>query len=99
MSGNVVRLQVVLTAMEALRHTPAGLPVIDFTVSHTSQQTEAGQDRQVAFEMAAKAAGDLAKRIAALPKGSTIEAQGFLNRRHRMSSQMVLHVTQIKQSI
>ena len=96
MSGNTVRLHAVLIAMEALRHTPAGLPVIEFTVSHTSQQTEAGQDRQVVFEMEAKDAGDLAKRIAALPQGSAIGLQGFLNRRHRLSRQMILHVTQIE---
>jgi primosomal replication protein N len=94
-NGNTVRLQAVLTAAETLRHTPAGLPVIEFTVSHASQQTEAGHERQVSFEMAAKAAGELAKRIAALPAGSVIRLEGFLNRRHRMSRQMVLHVTHI----
>lgn len=96
MSGNTVRLHVVLTAMETLRHTPAGLPVIDFTVSHASQQTEAGQEREVNFEMTAKAAGELAKRIAALPAGSALRLEGFLNRKHRMSRQMVLHVTRIE---
>ncbi len=96
MSGNSVRLQGVLNARDNLRHTPAGLPVIDFTVAHASQQSEAGQQRQVSFEMAAKAAGELAKRIAALPAGSTLGLEGFLNRRHRMSNQIILHVTHIE---
>ena len=95
MSGNTVRLQAVLTAKQTLRHTPAGLPMIDITVSHASQQTEAGQQRQVSFEMEAKAAGDLALRISALPPGTTLLMEGFLNRRHRLSRQMVLHVTGI----
>jgi primosomal replication protein N len=95
-NGNTVRLQVILTAMQTLRHTPAGLPVIDFTVSHASRQTEAGHERQVSFEMAAKAAGELAQRIAKLPVGSALRLEGFLNRRHRLSRQTVLHVTQIE---
>ncbi len=82
--------------MEPLRHTPAGLPVVDFILAHASQQTEAGSPRQVEFEMPAKAIGDLAASIAKIRGGSRVEAQGFLNRKHRMSRQVVLHVTNIE---
>ncbi|MBX3663454.1 MAG: primosomal replication protein N [Burkholderiales bacterium] len=96
MNGNTVRLIASLAAMEALRHTPAGIPVIEFTLSHASQQMEAGSMRQVEFDMPAKAAGEMAARIARLSPGCKVEAQGFLNRRHRMSRQLVLHVTNIE---
>jgi len=82
--------------MEPLRHTPAGLPVVDFTLAHASQQTEAGSPRQVEFEMPAKATGEIATRVAKMRQGCMVEAQGFLNRKHRMSRQMVLHVTNIE---
>jgi len=95
-SGNTVRLAATLAAMEPLRHTPAGLPVVDFTLSHASQQSEAGNPRQVEFDMPAKATGDIATRIAKMRAGSRVEAQGFLNRKHRMSRQVVLHVTNIE---
>jgi primosomal replication protein N len=95
-SGNTVRLTATLAAMEALRHTPAGLPVVDFTLSHASRQSEAGNPRQVEFDMPAKATGEIAIRIAKMRAGSRIEAQGFLNRKHRMSRQLVLHVTNIE---
>lgn len=96
MSGNSVSLTATLAAMEPLRHTPAGLPVVDFILAHASQQTEAGSPRQVEFEMTAKAAGEIATRVAQMRTGSTVKAQGFLNRKHRMSRQMVLHVTNME---
>lgn len=96
MSRNTVRLNGVLAAVEPLRHTPAGLPVVDFTLAHASEQTEAGQKRQVEFDMAAKATGELAARIAAMRQGSGMAVEGFLNRKHRMSRQIVLHVTNME---
>lgn len=96
MNPNTVRLRATLAAVEPLRHTPAGLPVVDFVLAHASQQTEAGSQRQVEFEMPAKATGDLAARIAKTSQGSQVEVQGFLNRKHRMSRQVVLHVTNIE---
>jgi len=82
--------------MEPLRHTPAGLPVVDFILAHASQQSEAGSPRQVEFEMPAKAVGDIATRVVKMKTGCRVDAQGFLNRRHRMSRQMVLHVTNME---
>lgn len=96
MSRNTVRLVAVLATVEPLRHTPAGLPVVEFTLSHASEQTEAGQKRQVEFEMAAKATGELAARIAGTRQGIGMDVQGFLNRKHRMSRQIVLHVTNME---
>jgi primosomal replication protein N len=95
-SRNTVRLNGVLAAVEPLRHTPAGLPVVDFTLAHASEQTEAGQKRQVEFDMAAKATGELAARIAGMRQGSGMAVEGFLNRKHRMSRQVVLHVTNME---
>lgn len=96
MSRNTVRLSATLAAVDTLRHTPAGLPVVNFTLGHASEQTEAGQQRQVEFDMPAKATGELAARIAQARQGSQIEVQGFLNRKHRMSRQVVLHVTNME---
>ena len=96
MAGNSVRLTASLAAVDSLRHTPAGLPMIDFTLTHTSRQSEAGHERTVEFDMPAKAAGELAQRIAQWQPGRQVEIQGFLNRKHRMSRQIILHVTHIE---
>ncbi len=96
MSGNTVSLNATLAAIDPLRHTPAGLPVVDFILAHASSQTEAGSRRQVEFDMPGKATGDLATRIAQLRQGCQVTVQGFMNRKHRMSRQLVLHVTNME---
>ena len=96
MSENTVSLNGTLAAIDPLRHTPAGLPVVDFILAHASSQTEAGNQRQVEFDMPGKATGDLATRIAQLRQGCQVTVQGFLNRKHRMSRQLVLHVTNME---
>jgi len=95
-SENTVSLNGTLAAIDPLRHTPAGLPVVDFILAHASSQTEAGNQRQVEFDMPGKATGDLATRIAQLRQGCQVTVQGFLNRKHRMSRQLVLHVTNME---
>jgi len=97
-SGNTVSLSATLATIDSLRHTPAGLPVVDFILTHASSQTEAGNQRQVEFDIPAKATGDLANRVAKMRQGSQVKVQGFLNRKHRMSRQVVLHVTNMELS-
>lgn len=97
-SGNTVSLSATLATIDPLRHTPAGLPVVDFTLAHASSQTEAGSQRQVEFDMPAKATGELADRVAKMRQGCQVRVQGFLNRKHRMSRQVVLHVTNMELS-
>ncbi len=96
MSWNLVRLSAVLATVQPLRHTPGGVPIIDFILSHQSQQTEADNRRQVEFGITAKAAGELAVRIAEMLQGSEVEVQGFLNRKNRLGRQVTLHVTNIE---
>lgn len=96
MSRNAVRLSATLAALDPLRHTPAGIPVIEFRLMHASRQTEAGHPRQVEFEMACKVSGQLAATVAGLGAGSRLTVEGFLNRRHHRSQQVILHVTHIE---
>jgi len=77
--------------MEPLRHTPAGIPLLEFRMQHRSQQNEAGFKRQVECEMGVVAMGDVAMRLSRLKTGRTVTVKGFLNRRNRMSKQIILH--------
>ncbi len=92
---NSVRLTAALAGIEPLRHTPAGMPVVEFTLTHASSQSEAGHQRTVEFEMSAKAVGSIAGKIAGMQLGQRVDVQGFLHRKHRMSRQVILHVTNI----
>ena len=90
---NAVTLAGTLVQVEPLRHTPAGLPLLQFKLAHKSMQTEAGFKRQVECEMNCVALGELAHLLAKSTAGADVSVTGFLNRKNRMSAQLVLHAT------
>jgi primosomal replication protein N len=91
--ANAVSLAGELAQVEPLRHTPAGLPLLQFTLMHRSLQIEAGYKRQVECEVKCVALGDAATQLSRVKRGSGIAVTGFLNRKNRLSAQLVLHAT------
>ena len=91
---NAVTIAGTLAHVEPLRHTPAGLPLLQFTLSHKSMQIEAGFKRQVECEVNCVALGEIAHQLARSSAGAGVSVTGFLNRKNRMSAQLVLHATQ-----
>lgn len=61
-----------------MRHTPAGLPAIDLQLEHTSSIEEAGQMRQLSFQIKAVAFAAVAERLARQALGSEWVFSGFL---------------------
>ncbi len=90
---NAVELQGEVTEVEPLRHTPAGIPLLHFKLQHRSYQNEAGFSRQVECEVGAVAMGEVATALARLRAGQKVTVSGFLNRKNRMSRQIILHAT------
>jgi primosomal replication protein N len=90
---NAIALSGELVKIEPLRHTPAGIPLFTFKLAHKSQQIEAGFRRQVECELNGVAMGELAVAMSRLEQGRTVNVEGFLNRKNRMSTQLMLHVT------
>jgi len=86
-SGEVVHL-------ETLRHTPAGLPLLSFVISHVSEVVEAGLKRRAECEVKAVVIGDLANTNIEL--GTKLNALGFLAKRSVKSTQLVMHITNIE---
>lgn len=78
-----------------LRYTPAGKAVIEFEISHISNQMEASIRRQVTCEIFAVAMADMAKIISSMEIGSFVKLSGFLTKRNKLSTQLALHVTHI----
>jgi primosomal replication protein N len=91
--ANAVSLTGEVAAMEPLRHTPAGLALLQFKLAHKSQQIEGGYRRQVECEVNCIAMGDAATRLSKIAAGAAVKVTGFLNRKNRMSAQLVLHAT------
>jgi len=95
---NEVELSGQVVAREALRHTPAGIPILTFVVKHESRQIEGGTSRQVGFEFEAMAMGEVAQRMEAdaLQTGRRVHLEGFLASRSRLSARLVLHVNRFE---
>ena len=98
--ANRVEISGVLTGLQALRHTPAGIPVVEFRLKHASERSEAGALRKVNVEIDAVAFEAQALLLAAgfskPALGRQLKAEGFLCAKSRQSKKPVLHVTNIE---
>ena len=79
-----------------LRHTPAGVPVLNFRIAHASEQIEAGLPRKVECELQAVALGQTALLLQGAKPGDGTRLTGFLVAKSTQSKQPVLHVERIE---
>jgi len=94
--SNLTKLSGRVLERGALRHTPAGIPVLDFLLAHTSIQIEAEQKRTVECEMACMAVGRIAQVMVATTPGSRVNVAGFLAARSLKRRSPILHVTTVE---
>jgi primosomal replication protein N len=90
--ANTLTIVASVAERQALRYTPAGIPIASANLLHSSQQQEAGLMRQVDFEIAAIAAGEISKRFMEIELGKTSTFTGFLARKNRNSKSLVFHI-------
>jgi primosomal replication protein N len=95
-SANRIEISGVVTGLQSLRYTPAGVPVVEFRLAHESERAEAGAMRKVRAEIDAVAFEAQARLLAAGPMGRLLKAEGFLCAKSRQSKKPVLHVTNIE---
>jgi primosomal replication protein N len=79
-----------------LRYTPAGLPVSEGSLQHSSLLMESATERLVELEIAIVALGESARWLRAAPLGGAVKLTGFLAARSRNSKTPVLHVNSIE---
>ena len=95
-AANRVEITGVVTELQSLRYTPAGVPVVEFRLAHDSERAEAGAKRKVSAELDALAFEAQARLLAAGPLGRLLKVEGFLCAKNRRSRKPVLHVTNIE---
>ncbi len=78
----------------ALRFTPAGLPAIDVSLKHESEQLQLGVVRKIAFEVRARAVGEITEKVLAAELGTDHEFEGFLGAQ-RNGRGIVFHIQSI----
>ena len=92
MNRNTIVLSGTLIGREELRHTPAGMPALNFKIGHVSEQVEAGRSRSVSLEIDAVALGEVAEKLSRMPMRGEYRFEGFLALRSKQSRLPVLHV-------
>ena len=95
MQANTVTLSGTITSIEPLRHTPAGLPLVRFQLQHSSTQSEAGMQRQVECEAGCVGIGEIATTLSKFKAGAVLQVSGFLAKKSRGGTQIILHVTNV----
>jgi primosomal replication protein N len=75
---NQLVLSAQLVSLAALRHTPAGLPVLDVELKHESELIQHGLPRKVSLSLNARAFGDLIADIQKMDIGACHGFEGFL---------------------
>jgi primosomal replication protein N len=93
---NEVVMSGVIRDLGALRFTPAGEPVAEFCLRHTSMQQEAGRPRRVALDLKAIAIGAIAQRLTSARPHEEVTARGFLAARSLRDGELVLHAKAIE---
>lgn len=93
---NQLVLSAAIVEVSVLRHTPAGLPALDFRLEHESEVTEAGQSRQVRAALKAVAFGTVAETLRQQTIGSSWTFTGFLAT-PRNGKHPVLHIQSFQQ--
>ena len=81
-----------LAERDVMRYSPAGIPIVAARLVHTSEQVEAGISRQVEFELAALAAGQIAQQLEQAKLGMAYRFKGFMARKNRNSKSLVFHL-------
>jgi len=94
--NNQLRITGCLIAREALRYTPAGIPVFTGILEHQSEQEEDGGTRHVECEVPLLALGEPAKWLAAATVGIEMSLTGFIAAKSKHRKTLVFHVQTIE---
>jgi primosomal replication protein N len=94
---NRFEVQGLISELSPLRYTPAGVPVLEFLLSHESEVTEAGQLRRISLSLVVVAMGDLAQMAGTMRLGCKVRLQGFLAPVRKDSQKYRLHAQHIQQ--
>jgi len=81
---------------EALRYTPAGLPLVRLRLEHRSKVVEAGAEREVQCTVNAVALGDVALQLPEPHEPGPIAVRGFLCRASLRDERLILHLEAVR---
>ena len=80
--------------MDPIRYTPAGIPALNLTLKHNSEQIEADLKRTINCELNAKIMGSNA--LIPVKIGDRIKTKGFIGNKSGKSNQLIFHINFIE---
>ncbi len=99
MQDNRLVMAGVIKKTPQCHHTPVGIPVVRFTLSHQSIQQEGGMQRQAMCQIGVIATGDaLYQSSQGLNAGDEVRVSGFLTRANHRDGEfrLILHAQKIE---
>lgn len=91
---NQLTLTASVIGRQALRYTPAGLPVLDLTLHHESEVVQEGQPRRVSVELRGRAVGSVVPAVERLDIGASRDFSGFIGAQ-RNGRGVVFHLLEV----
>lgn len=92
---NRFELSASLIAIEPLKYTPAGLPLIRLQLDHKSELNDAGFMRKLNMHIRATAIGDIAIEIARYKPQAQLHMLGFMAPIKQGSDYLVFHIQEL----
>ena len=93
---NHFTLTAILVSKDAIRFTPAGIPVMHCQLEHSGQANEVGVARKIQMSVEALAIGPIQKDLEQMDLGAQAVFGGFLAPKTLRNQRLVFHITHIQ---
>jgi len=96
---NHFTLTAILVSKDAIRFTPAGIPVMHCQLEHSGQVNEVGVARKIQMSVEAIAIGPIQKDLEQMDLGAEAVFEGFLAPKTLRNQRLVFHINHIQLKI
>jgi primosomal replication protein N len=93
---NHFTLTAILVSKDAIRFTPAGIPVMHCQLEHSGQANEVGVARKIQMSVEALAIGPIQKDLERMDLGTEAVFEGFLAPKTLRNQRLVFHINHIQ---
>jgi primosomal replication protein N len=93
---NHFTLTAILVSKDAIRFTPAGIPVMHCQLEHSGQANEVGVARKIWMNVEAITIGPIQKDLERMDLGTEAVFEGFLAPKTLRNQRLVFHITHIQ---
>ncbi|WP_114689410.1 primosomal replication protein N [Polynucleobacter necessarius] len=93
---NHFTLTAILVSKDAIRFTPAGIPVMHCQLEHSGHANEVGVARKIQMNVEAITIGPIQKDLERMDLGAEAVFEGFLASKTLRNQSLVFHITHIQ---